>query len=310
MVWRQHFHSTCRLGLSFGKAQVRLVCEWIWDGAIGPVREVHCYTNRPVWHQPVFCPTGKAKIPRTLDWNLWLGPAPERPYQPDYLPEIWRAWWDFGCGALGDMACHIMDASFTALKLGYPTSVQAFATALLKSGRMFQWDENKESFPASSIVHFQFPARGDMPPVKLHWYDGGMQPPRLEELEPGRKLELADGGGTIFVGDKGVLVCGTYSDSPRLIPEAKMQAYQRPAKTLPRVAGSHEMNWVEACKGGPDATSNFDYAGPFTEAVVMGNLALRFPGEKLDWDGVNMRFTNNEAANALVMPTYRQGWSL
>jgi predicted dehydrogenase len=288
---------------------VRQVCEWIWGGAIGPVREVHCFTNRPVWRQPVQRPAEKADVPATLDWDLWLGPAPYRPYHPAYLPMIWRGWWDFGCGSLGDMGCHIMDAAFASLKLGYPTSVEACASTEV-GDKMWEYIIPKESFPMSSVVHYSFPARGNMPPVKLHWWDGGMLPERPEELEPGRKLALKDNGGTIFVGEKGKIICGTYSDDPMLIPESKNQAYKRPAPTLPRVKGTHEQNWIDACKGGPPACSNFDYAGPFTEAVVMGNLAVRFPGQKLEWDGKNMRVTNLEEANQYIMPPYREGWSL
>ncbi len=288
---------------------VRLVCEWIWDGAIGPVSEVHCFTNRPVWRQPVQRPTEQVEVPEGLDWDLWLGPAPLRPYHPAYLPQVWRGWWDFGCGSLGDMACHIMDAAFTALKLGYPTSVEACASTY-PGEKMFTWVEYKESFPGSSIIHYSFPARGDMPPVKLHWYDGGMLPERSEGLEPGRKLEFRDNGGTIFVGEKGKIACGTYSDDPIIFPDSRNQAYTKPAPHLPRVQGTHEQNWIDACKGGPPATSNFDYAGPFTEAVVMGNLAVRYPGQKLEWDGPNMRVTNLEEANQYIMPVYREGWSL
>jgi hypothetical protein len=149
-----------------------------------------------------------------------------------------------------------------------------------------------------------------MPPVKLVWWDGGMLPERPEELGPGQKLQLEDNGGTIFVGEKGKIICGTYSDSPRIIPESKMKEYKRPPKSLTRVKGTHEQNWIDACKGGPPACSNFDYAGPFAEAVVMGNLAVRFPGEKLEWDGKNMRVTNLEAANQYILPPYREGWSL
>ncbi len=288
---------------------VRLLCEWIWDGAIGPVREVHCFTNRPVWKQPQIRPTETVAVPATLDWDLWLGPAADRPYHPAYLPQVWRGWWDFGCGALGDMGCHVMDAAFTALKLGYPTAVEACASTHA-SEKFFEWIDPKDSFPASSIVHYSFPARGNMPPVKLTWWDGGMLPEQPEELEVGTTLRLEDGGGTIFVGEKGKLVCGTYSDSPRLIPESKMAAYKRPEKTIPRVKGSHEQNWIDACKGGPPACSNFEYAGPFTEAVVMGNLAVRFPGRKLLWDGPNMKMTNVQEANQYVFSPYRAGWSL
>ena len=195
------------------------------------------------------------------------------------------------------MACHLLDPVFSALKLKYPTSVEACATKV-----------NKETFPLASMVRYEFPSRGDMPPVKLHWYDGGMKPPRPDELEPRRRMTSV-----IFVGDKGKLMCGEYGDSPRLIPETKMREYERPPKTLPRIKGGqsgHERNWIEACKTGGQATSGFDYAGPFTETVVMGNLAIRNLGKKLLWDGENMKVTNDEKANAYVTPEYREGWSL
>ena len=273
---------------------VRLICEWIWDGAIGPVREVNAWTNRPIWPQGIDRPKDKHDVPSTLDWDLWLGPAPNRPYHPCYLPFNWRGWWDFGCGALGDMACHLLDPVFSALKLGYPASVQACATKV-----------NKETFPLASIVRYEFGARGDMPPAKLNWYDGGMKPPRPDELEPGRRMTSV-----VFIGDKGKLMCGEYGDNPRLIPESKMKEYKRPPKTLPRVKGSHEQNWIRACKGGEPACSNFDYSGPFTEAVVMGNLAMRRVGKKLLWDGKNMKVTNDDEANKYVNESRRPGWPL
>jgi len=275
---------------------VRDICEWIWDGAIGDVREVHAWTNRPIWPQGIDRPKEVHEIPDTLDWDLWIGPSPMRPYNKCYCPFAWRGWWDFGGGALADMACHLLDPVFSALKLKYPTSVEACATKV-----------NKETFPLASIVRYEFPSRGGMPPVKLNWYDGGMKPPRPDELEPGRRMTSV-----VFVGDKGKLMCGEYGDSPRLIPETKMREYKRPAKTLPRIKGSHEQNWIEACKTGGQATSHFDYAGPFTETVVMGNLAIRPEnvGKKLKWDGVNMRVTNNEKANDYVHMHYREGWSL
>jgi predicted dehydrogenase len=273
---------------------VRLICEWIWDGAIGAVREVNAWTNRPIWPQGIDRPTDTPEVPSTLDWDLWLGPAPNRPYHPAYLPFAWRGWWDFGCGALGDMACHLLDPVFSALKLGYPDSVEACATKV-----------NKETFPLASIVRYEFPARGDMPPVKLNWYDGGMKPPRPAELEPGLRMTSVT-----FIGDKGALMCGEYGDSPRLIPESKRKEYKRPPKTLPRVKGSHEQNWIDACKGGEPACSNFDYSGPFTESVVMGNLAMRRLGKKLLWDGKNMKVTNDDEANQYVNQPRREGWEL
>ena len=172
---------------------------------------------------------------------------------------------------------------------------------------MWKRFENTETYPDASIVHYEFPAREGMPEVKLHWYDGGILPERPEDLEPGRKMPES---GTIFVGDKGKIMCGTYGEGPRIFPETKMKAYRRPEKTIARVKGSHEQNWIDACKGGPAACSNFDYAGPFTETVLLGNLAIRNPGVKLDWDGDNMKVTNFDEANALVGRKYRQGYSL
>jgi len=288
--------------------EVRLICEWIQDGAIGDVREVHCWTNRPVWPQGIGRPKDTPPVPSTLDWDLWVGPSPMRPYHPAYLPFNWRAWIDFGAGALGDMGCHVMDAAFWALKLKYPVSVQASHSWEVKE--MWTRFDNKETYPSAEVVHYKFPAREGMPPVKLHWYDGGILPERPEDLEPGRRIPES---GTIFVGDKGKLMCGTYSENPRIFPESKMRAYTRPAKRVRRVEGGpagHEKDWISACKGGPAASSNFDYAGPFTETVVMGNLAVLNPDKVLEWDGENMRMTNDETANSFVRPPYRDGWSL
>jgi predicted dehydrogenase len=291
----------------------RLVCEWIWNGAIGDVREVHCWTNRPVWPQGIGRPEGTPPVPETLNWDQWIGPAPYRPYNPAYHPFNWRAWLDFGAGALGDMGCHVMDPPFWALKLKYPVSVEASHSYDVRE--MWKRVENKESYPRASVVHYQFPAREGMPPVKLHWYDGGMLPEQPADLEPGRDARKlgSDGSGTLFMGDKGTLVCGCYGGSPRLIPETKMREFERPPKTLPRIEGGkdgHERNWIQACKGGKPACSNFDYSGPLTETVVMGNLAILNPGKKLNWDGEKMKVTNDEQANAYVNVPYRGGWSL
>ncbi|MHC4497820.1 MAG: Gfo/Idh/MocA family protein [Planctomycetota bacterium] len=278
---------------------IRLICEWIWDGAIGPVREVHAWTDRPGgrWAQGVNRPQGTSPVPATLDWDLWLGPAPYRPYvEKAYCPFVWRGWWDFGTGALGDMACHIIDPVFWALKLGYPTSVRAVSTEV-----------NSETAPLSSIVEYEFPERGDMPPVKLIWYDGGLMPTRPQELEKGRMMGSRNGG-ALFVGEKGKLMCGCYAKNPRLIPETAMQAYQRPPKTIERVEGHHK-DWINACKGGKPASSNFDYAGPLTETVLLGNLAIR-TGMRLDWDGPNMVCTNVPQANEYIHCQYRDGWTL
>jgi predicted dehydrogenase len=293
---------------------VRLIEEWIADGAIGKVREVHCWTNRPIWPQGMPRPTETPAVPEGLDWDLWIGPSPTRPYHRTYHPFSWRAWYDFGSGSLGDMACHVMDASYTSLKLGYPTSVMAvIAYQVMEVPREGGGTENarleyKDSYPPATIVHFTFPARDKKyPAVKLHWYDGGLLPERPEELEPDRKLPES---GTIFVGDKGKLVTETYSESPRLIPESRMQAYKRPKKTIPRVSSSHEQNWIDAIKGKMKPVGDFNYAGPFTEAVLLGNVAIMFPGTKLYWDGPNMKVTNHAEANDLVQHHYRAGWTL
>jgi predicted dehydrogenase len=286
---------------------IRMLCEMIWTGAIGPVHEIHTWTNRPIWPQGVPTRPPGAVCPPALDWDLWLGPSPVRDFDPAYHPFAWRGWWDFGSGALGDMGCHIIDLPFMAMKLKYPVSVEARVSDIVGPAPKWNKMQNRETFPDASIVHYQFPARGDMPPVKLIWYDGGLMPPTPDELEPGRKLP---NGGLLIVGEKGKILSGGTDDGPRLIPESAMQAYARPAKTLPRIEGSHEMNWVQACKGGPSPTAAFDYAGPLTETIVMGNLAVAFPGQKLEWDGENMRVTNLAEANDFVQMHYREGWSL
>jgi predicted dehydrogenase len=281
---------------------VRDICEWIWAGAIGEVREVHAWTNRPVWPQGIDRPKEVHDIPSSLDWNLWLGPAPERPYNRIYAPFNWRGWWDFGGGALADMACHVLDPVFWALKLRYPTSVEASCTAV-----------NDETFPLASIVHYEYPAREGMPAVRVHWYDGGLKPERPEVLEVGRPLNQASSN-VLFIGSKGVLRCGEYGDNPQLLPYERHREFvkNKPPQTLKRIKTGHEGNWLEAIRTGSQATSHFDYAGPFTEMVTMGNLAIRPEnvGKKLLWDGENMRVTNDEKANDYVQTHYRDGWSL
>ena len=291
----------------------RMTCEWIADGAIGAVREVHAWTNRPVWPQSIEVgrPTETPPVPATLDWDLWIGPAPYRPFHPTYHPGNWRAWWDFGTGSLGDLGCHILDAPFWALKLKYPISVEGCISTYWH-GLWQKTEPKNEQYPRSTIVRYKFPARDGMPEVNLTWWDGGMMPPRPEELEEGRRLG-DDDGGVLFLGDKGTLMCGCYGRSPRLIPESKMREYKQPAKTIERIPKGiegHEQDWVRACKGGKPASSNFDYSGPLSEMVLMGNLAVRFPNRRLLWNGEKMEVTNDAAANAYVRRQYRQGWSL
>jgi predicted dehydrogenase len=282
---------------------IRQVCEWIWSGAIGDIHTVHAWTNRPVWPQGIAeRPEEKPPVPDTLSWDLWLGPAPYRDYHPNYCPFKWRGYWDFGAGALGDMACHIIDPVFMALKLRYPVSVEASCSTLSNVA-------NNETFPRASIIHYNFPARMGMPPVELIWYDGGLQPVRPEELAPDEKMGRG-GSGVIFEGTQGKLMCGTYGDHPTLLPTWKMKYFEHPPKVLPRIEGNHEQNWTEACKGGEPACSNFEYSGPLTETVVMGNLAIKHPNRKLEWDGDNMRVTNFPEANDFVRMHYREGWEL
>jgi predicted dehydrogenase len=292
---------------------IRLICEWIWDGAIGTVREVHAWTTHAVWPQGMERPKDTPPVPPTLDWDLWLGPAPYRPYHPAYAPAFWRGWWDFGTGALGDMGCHNLDPVFWALKLGYPTSAEASCSIFVPT---ITWDKpfNNESYPQASIVRYEFPARGELPAVELTWYDGGLMPRRPAEMDPGWRMgdKL---GGVIFVGDRGKLICGSYGNSPRLIPESRMKEYKRPAPSIPRSVGHHK-EWIEACKGGKPAGSNFDIAGPMTEVILLGNIAVRMSlkmqekGLRLAYDGPNMKITNLPEANEFLHRKYREGWSL
>jgi len=285
--------------------ETRRLCEFIMADAIGPVREVHVWTDRPsnglfneYWPQGVDRPKETPAVPKTLNWDLWLGPAPERAYNPIYLPFRWRGWWDFGTGALGDIGCHSFDPVFRALKLGRPISVEASSTRV-----------NKETYPLSSMITYHFPARGDMPPVKLVWYDGGLRPPRPEELEQGEQMGA---NGHLFIGDKGKIL---NQKGYRLLPAKRANEFGDPPKKLVRSPG-HYNEWIAACKGGQAGGSNFDWAGPLTEVVLLGNVALRLQlreeltTKKLLWDGENLRFTNSDAANQFLKTEYRSGWTL
>lgn len=267
----------------------RLVCEFIEDGAIGGVHEVQVWCPARFWAWPAWDgrPPETPPVPDGLDWDLWLGPAPQRPYHPTYHPWTWRNWWDFGTGLLGDLGCHKLSTVFKALKLGHPTSVEASCTKL-----------NPETYPLGVLARFEFPARGEMPPVVLSWYDGGLKPPFPKDLEPNRGM-----GDVIYLGDQGTLM------GHRLIPETKMQAYGRPPRRLERSVG-HYKEWVDACRGGDPAGANFvDHSGLLSEVCMLGNVALR-AGKKLAWDGPNCRVTNDESANGLLHREYRDGWTL
>jgi predicted dehydrogenase len=274
---------------------IRRICEWIWAGAIGEITHVDAWTNRPVWPQFLQEPDRGRRVPRDLDWELFVGPASWLDYNPVYHPWTWRAWWNFGTGATGDMGTHNLDAVFKALMLGYPVSVEASSSQF-----------NAFSPPNSAIVRYEFPRRDNlpkvgMPGVTVHWYEGGWMPPRPSELEEG-DLMGDENGGCLFYGTNGKIMCGSFSQNPTLLPKSEMEHFKEPSKSIRRIfnplEGGHEQDWVRACKEPQETrlkpSSDFAYAGPLTEMVLLGNLAIRLQSlnRKLEWDGVNMRFTN------------------
>ncbi|MBR5276285.1 MAG: Gfo/Idh/MocA family oxidoreductase [Bacteroidaceae bacterium] len=320
---------------------VRKVCEWIWNGEIGEIKRVDTFTDRPIWPQGLERPEKREKVPSTMDWDLFIGPAKERPYNSIYTPWNWRGWWDFGTGALGDMACHILHPVFKGLNLKYPTKVEGSSTMLLN-----------ESAPNAQFVHYTFPQRDNMPKVAMpevdvYWYDGGLLPERPAGLAPGKNLNDA-GGAAIFYGTKDTLICGCYGRNPYLVSGRVPNA----PKVCREIKGEnkHQQDWIRACKESPEnrvlSESDFSVAGPFNEMVVMGVLAVRLQSlnRVLEWDGENMRFTNipedatirsiikdgfsikdghptfnktwtepvnaNEFAQELIKHTYRDGWKL
>jgi hypothetical protein len=330
----------------------RQAAEMIWAGEIGNVTEVHAWTDRPIWPQGLTQIPPPEPVPDTLDWDLWLGISEKRPYTsggPDYKsplnghfyqPGNWRGFYDFGCGALGDMACHILGAPNMALQLGAPSSVECIS----KEG------PSDFMFPAKSVIRYDFPARGSMPPVKVFWHDGLKETPNIPGVPEGELLgdlpnarrpegapapppaprtgfvgnvfdyekyqammsaeekRVPSPDGSLFIGDKGMLTTGTYGEATRLIPVEKMADYHFPAQVLTRSPG-HYRDWIRACKGGDPACSNFNVAVPFVEWMLLGVIALRVEG-KLEWDAAKMRFTNNPEANKYLKPTFRKGWSL
>lgn len=284
---------------------VRKFCELIWAGAIGPVRECHIWTNRPVWPQGLVRPVGEDPVPEWLDWEGFLGPAPWRPYvgprgekhrnRGAYHPWNWRGWWDFGTGALGDMACHLMDSARWALELGDPISVEA------ESG-----GANEESAPNWSVITYEFPERNGVPPVKVVWYDGGRKP--SNELLGLAKDASSPANGSLFVGDVGKISCGTYGGSPSFTPDSKVKRFPQPKESLERSPG-HYHEFIQAIEGKPLANaSNFDYAGPFTEMVLLGNLAIRTE-RKVEWNSKLLNADNMDVTH-LVNREYRAGWEI
>jgi predicted dehydrogenase len=279
----------------------RLLCEWIWSGAIGPVREVHNWSSRPYWPQGIERPKESEPGPAGLDWDLLLGPAPARPYNRVYLPFSWRGWADFGCGALGDMGSYSFDTLFRVLKLEAPTSIESSSS-----------DRYEETYPIASLTRYTFPARGDMPPVKFTWYDGGLKPPRPEELEEDRPFKGAgeeEDEGLLFIGDRGKILCGFNGANPKVIPQSKMDSFQPPPKTLPRSPGN-EREWLDACKGGKTKPgANFEFSGVVTETLLLGNVASRL-GQTIKWDRPSLKVTNSALAEKMVKPDRRPGWEL
>jgi predicted dehydrogenase len=288
---REHNVMT-QMGIQLHAEQcVRLVAEMIKSGMIGKVRKVDIWSGKN-WGGG-YRPTEDEPVPETLDWDLWLGPAPWRPYNHIYLPGNWRKWWDFGTGTLGDMGCHIIDPAFWALDLGYPTSVEAHPNKFTKEG-----------YPTATTVKWEFPARGDLPAVTMTWNDGDRRPDRPEELEQGRRLP--DQGG-LYYGEKGTILA-PHGGNPSLIPYSKMREIKMPEPFLGRGV-DHYQDWIKACKGGPKPLANFDYAGPLSETILFGNVSA-LAGEKLLWDGPNLKVTNLPESNEHLKRKYREGWRL
>jgi predicted dehydrogenase len=270
---------------------VKLVVEIIKSGLIGKVRKVDIFSNKN-WGGGTR-PKEAEPVPETLDWDLWLGPAPWRPYHSTYLPGDWRRWWDFGTGTLGDMGCHIIDPAFWALDLEYPISVEAHPSEF-----------NDETYPEATAVRWEFPERGEQPPVTVTWYDGANRPFLPRELEPSRKLP--DQGG-LYYGEKGTIMA-PHMGGPRLIPDSKMRGFKAPEPFLGRGI-DHYQEWIRACKGGPKPSANFDYSGPLSETILLGNVAAR-AGQKLFWNGPNFKVTNMPEAEKYLKREYREGWRL
>lgn len=280
---------------------IRSFCEWIWAGAIGKVHTIHAgceAVNSGLDQLPLL--REHPPVPETLDWDSWLGPAQERPYHPAYCPGSWRGWVPFGNGTVGDWTCHVVDPVFWALDLGAPATIEA---------QVKDYDPRTQgaAFPKGEKITYTFPARGERGPVTLHWYSGTERIPRPKELDADEKDVRT---GAVVMGDKGTIIYGSHgADRVRLIPAARMDSFERPAKTLTRVK-NHYWDWIQAIRNGTRAGSDFSYGGPLTEVAMLGVIAIKFPGIKLEWDGAAGRITNSAEANAWVNPPYRQGWTL
>jgi predicted dehydrogenase len=280
---------------------IRIFCEWIWDGAIGKVHTIHlgCHAvNSGIDALPLL--KDQHDVPATLDWDLWLGPAQMRPYHPAYLPSKWRGWVPFGNGTVGDWTCHVVDPVFWALDLGAPATIQAKA-------KDYDPKTQGDAFPKGEIITYEFPAKGNRGPVTMHWYSGTERIPRPKDLEKDRKAVET---GAVVLGDKGTIMYGSHgAGGVRIIPEAKMKAYKLPPKKIPR-AKEHHQDWLQAIRSGTKAGSDFSYGGPLTELAMLGVIAIKMAGVKLQWDAQKVQFTNCSEANQHIHPPYRHGWML
>jgi hypothetical protein len=314
------YNVTTQLGnQGHSKAGIRVLCEYIWSGAIGNVLETHSWS--PAKNRGgVGGRLATAPVPAGLHWDEWIGPAHFRDYHPRLHPGAWRCWWEFGDGSVGDWGCHNLDGAFWALNLGHPTSIEA----------QEQIGGSNERYPLINVIRWNFPARGDLPPVKVHWYDGYRgygdsipkdvseekllaaqnRPPIVAELEKQYDRKFGDGG-TIYIGEKGIMYTANYCESPRIVPEEKHKAFPVPAKKLARLKGSHQQDFLRAVKESKKSCSDFDYAARLSEVVLLGCLAERAGlGKQVEWDGVNMKCTNLPELNALVNREHRKGWEL
>ena len=315
----QTLHECREVGLAAKKAGVmtsmgnqghategaRLTNEWIRGGVIGEVREVHAWSDRAgkLWKQGIGRPQGTPPTPATLDWDLWLGPRAFRAYNPAYAPHSWRGWLDFGTGALGDMGCHILDHPIWALELGAPTTVEARTTL---DGSVIDGKANDDSFPIAAMIYYTFAGKKGQPPVQLTWYDGGLMPPAPAEMPAGQRLP---DNGVLYVGSKGKMYHSSHGGMPQLLPDTLRAEAARVPKTMARSPGHYE-EFILACKGGPRPAAAFDYSAPMTETVLLGVLALRAPGTRLDWDSPSLRVKNNPGLERFIVPEYRKGWTL
>jgi predicted dehydrogenase len=297
-------HMFCAAGLP----STAELSEWIRGGAIGPVREVHNWSTRPFWPQGMTSlPTETVPAPDGLDWDLWLGPVPHRPYHPAYTHAVFRGWYDFGSGALGDMGHYSFFQVFKVLKLGAPLTVEASRSQYWRIDELL-WKRrvNAVSYPQASLVRWEFPEREGMPPVALHWYDGGLRPPKPRELEEDHEPMPEEG--LLFVGDDGKILADFNGRNPRLVPRARMARFQPPPPTLARPAEELDQ-WIRACRGGAASDASFENVAALSETILLGTIAVRVD-KKLQWDSASFRFKGAPEADALMTRAYREGWKL